>query len=83
MVAVTDTDGALLLGECKWSVNLVGTDVLDDLQQKARLVDPGNKWPLRSYALFARVGFTPQLVTRAEQEGVRLVTPAELVGHLE
>jgi len=83
VVAVTDTDGALLLGECKWSVNLVGTDVLHDLQQKARLVDPVNKWPIRSYVLFARVGFTLQLVARAEQEGVRLVTPTELVGHME
>ena len=79
MVAVSDADGALLLGECKWSVNPVGTDILDDLKRKAVLVDPEGRWPKVSYALYAKAGFTPALIARAEAEGVRLVRPAELV----
>ena len=79
VVAVSDADGALLLGECKWSVNPVGTDVLGDLQGKARLVDPDSRWPAISYMLFAKTGFTPAVVARAADESVRLVTPEILV----
>jgi AAA+ ATPase superfamily predicted ATPase len=79
VVAVSDADGALLLGECKWSVNPVGTDILDDLQRKKLLVDPEGRWPAVSYALFAKVGFTPALAARAAAEGVRLVGPEALV----
>jgi uncharacterized protein len=79
VVAVSDADGALLLGECKWSVNPLGTDVLDDLRRKARLVDPGGRWPHVSYALFARAGFTPAAAVQAAAEGVRTVGPDELV----
>ena len=79
VVAISDVDGALLLGECKWSVNPVGTDVLDDLQHKARLVDPEGCWPSVSYALFAKAGFTPVLIERATAENVRLLEPQALV----
>ena len=79
VVAVSDADGALLLGECKWSVNPVGADILDDLQHKTPMVDPEGRWPDVSYALFAKGGFSPALVARAAAEGVRLVGPDELV----
>jgi len=79
VVAVSDGDGALLLGECKWSVNPVGIDILNDLQQKRLLVDPPGRWPNVSYALFAKAGFTPALLERAAAEGVRLVGPEALV----
>ncbi len=79
VVAVSDADRAMLLGECKWSVNPVGTDILDDLQTKTALVDPDGRWPAVSYALFAKSGFTPALVARASAEGVRLVLPDDLV----
>ena len=79
VVAVSDADGALLLGECKWSVNPLGADVLDDLRRKARLVDPDGRWPHVSYALFARAGFTPAVVAQAAVEGIRLSGPDELV----
>ncbi|MFZ2358470.1 MAG: ATP-binding protein [Anaerolineae bacterium] len=78
VVAVSNADGALLLGECKWSVNPVGIDVLDDLQRKARLVDPEGRWPAVSYALFAKSGFTSALTERAAIENVHLVGPDDL-----
>lgn len=74
VVAVSDADGALLLGECKWSVNPVGTDILDELKRKTRQIDPQGHWPIVSYAIFARDGFTPALIARAANESVRLVT---------
>lgn len=75
VVAVSDADGALLLGECKWSINPVGIDVLEDLQSKTPLVDPDGRWPAVSYAIFAKSGFTPALLVRAAAEDVRLVGP--------
>jgi AAA+ ATPase superfamily predicted ATPase len=79
VVAVSDADAALLLGECKWSVNPVGVDVLEDLRRKTPLVDPAGHWPAVSYALFAKAGFTPALIARAAAEGVRLIGPDALV----
>ena len=81
VVAVSETDHALLLGECKWSLNPVGTDILDDLQHKTRLVDPAGAWPHVTYALFAKAGFTPALISRAAAENVRLVEPSALLGN--
>jgi hypothetical protein len=69
----------MLLGECKWSVNPVGTDILDDLQRKARLVDSQGRWPAVSYALFAKAGFTPALIDRAAVENVQLVGAEAMV----
>ncbi len=79
VVAVSDADGALLLAECKWSANPVGTDIWEDLRRKIALVDPEGRWPAVSYALFAKAGFTPALVSRAQAEDVRLVLPDALI----
>lgn len=81
VAAVSDTDQALLLGECKWSANPVGTDILDDLQHKTRLVDPDGRWPNVTHALFAKAGFTPALTARAAVENIRLVEPSALLGN--
>jgi AAA+ ATPase superfamily predicted ATPase len=79
VVAVSDADDALLLRECKWSVNPVGIDVLDDLQRKVQLEDPDGRWPAVTTMPFAKAGFTPALVARAADEGVRLVEARSLV----
>ena len=79
VVAVSNADGALLLGECKWSVNPIGVDVLENLQRKARLIDPEGRWPAVIFALFAKAGFTPALIERAAVENIRLIEPDALV----
>jgi AAA+ ATPase superfamily predicted ATPase len=73
VVAISDAEGAVLLGECKWSVNPVGTNVLADLKRKAQILNAPGRWPDISYALFAKAGFTAELERRASEEGVRLV----------
>ena len=80
LVAISDSEGALLVGECKWSVNPVGTDVLDDLKRKVQVLNASGKWQQVYYALFARAGFTLALQETARSEDVRLVEPPELVG---
>lgn len=79
VVAVSDTERALLLAECKWSVHPVGVDVLDVLQAKAQLINPDGRWRNIFYVLFARSGFTSALQTRAAAEQVRLVGPEAMV----
>lgn len=79
VVAISDAEGAVLVGECKWSVNPVGLNVLVDLKRKAQVLGASGRWPKVSYALFAKVGFTPGLQTVAVSEGVRLVQTVELV----
>ncbi len=79
VVAISDAEGAVLVGECKWSVNPVGLNVLVDLKRKAQVLGASGRWPKVSYALFAKAGFTPELRTVAAAEGVRLVQATELV----
>lgn len=53
-------DQAMLV-ECKWSSQPVGTNILADLEHKAKLVQPELGDRKINYALCARSGFTPQL----------------------
>jgi AAA+ ATPase superfamily predicted ATPase len=80
VVAVAD-DGALLLGECKWSVNPVGTDVLDQLIRRRAAVESDLATPPATvtFALWSRSGFTPDLQARAAKEGVLLFDLADVV----
>ena len=75
VVAVSDTDGAVLVGECKWSARPVGTNILDDLKRKAQRMDSKGRWPQVSYMLWSKSGFTLALRTAAESEGIGLVEP--------
>jgi AAA+ ATPase superfamily predicted ATPase len=79
LVAASDSEGALLAGECKWSVNPVGTNVLIDLKRKVQPLLDAGPWRQASYILFARAGFTPDLQTMAKAEDVRLVRADELL----
>jgi hypothetical protein len=83
-------EGALLVGECKWTSRPVGTNVLDDLKRKAHLLVVSEKsigaatsaGPTLHYILFARSGFTPALEAVARDEGVLLVNPSDLLADL-
>jgi len=79
VVALSESERAALLGECKWASAPVGTNVLDDLKHKAAVFNKDGYWSRVSYILFGRKGFTPTLKARAKAEGVRLVEVEELV----
>lgn len=74
VVAVSDNEKALLVGECKWSANAVGSDVLEDLKSKAQTLLETGRWNSALYFLFAKSGFTPAVQEQAANEGIRLVT---------
>jgi AAA+ ATPase superfamily predicted ATPase len=79
VVALSDAEGAMLVGECKWSVKRVGLDVLVELKRKARVLEASGPWAEVSYMIFSKAGFTAELEALAPSEGVRLVQATELV----
>ena len=74
------TDRALLVGECKWTSRPVGTNILTDLQRKARALMGDDAWTQITYAIFAKSGFTPALREIATEQDVLLVEPSQMVG---
>ncbi len=74
VLAYSQTEKAALFGECKWSVNPVGTNILEALKQKSQTLIKLYGIKHVAYALFARVGFTAALVEQAGIEGIKLFT---------
>lgn len=79
VVAINDTNRALLVGECKWTARPVGVNILADLQRKTQRLMGDGEWSQVAYALFAKSGFTPALQEIAEEEGILLVEPELMV----
>lgn len=57
VVAINWRDKTILLGECKWGVDVVGQPVIRELVEKTPKVVPGEDWKVH-YAYFARAGFS-------------------------
>jgi AAA+ ATPase superfamily predicted ATPase len=79
VLAISRTEKQALVGECKWSINPVGADVLDDLEQKAQAILREGEIMQLHYALFSRSDFTQALKTRAKQEDVALYSVNEIL----
>jgi len=80
VLAISDNERALLVGECKWSANPVGIDILQELQRKAKLLQTVKSWDSISYFLFAKSGFTPALRQQAsKEENIRLISIEEIL----
>jgi len=74
-------DGTALFGECKWWKDPVGSNVLDHLVQCAARTPYGKGAPRRVYTLYARSGFTDDVVAKAAADpAVVLLTPEQLLG---
>ncbi len=68
-------DGRVLLGECKWSRRKVGSDILRELERKARWFE-GQP----TFALFSRAGFTAEVLREAKKRNdLKLVTVEDVV----
>jgi uncharacterized protein len=74
VIAISDSERALLVGECKWSVNPIGSNILKDLKRKTETLQLAKSWDRITYFLFAKGGFTPALQELATKEDVYLVT---------
>ncbi len=72
-------DGSMLFGECKWSRNEIGPEVLDLLVSRSERTAYGRGVSRRHFVLYARTGFTPSLLSAAPA-GVTLHTPDTMLG---
>lgn len=79
VVAISQTEKAALVGECKWSVNPIGTNILVDLKQKAQVLMKDYGIQNIQYVLFARSGFTPAMEEQAKAEGIELYIVGSLL----
>lgn len=58
----------ILFGECKYSKNPKGIEVLADLKEKARDVEWNKGNRKEHYVIFSKSGFTTELLERAEKD---------------
>lgn len=79
VLAVNLKEKKALIGECKWTNRLVGSNILDEVQHKAQELMTWHDIQEMHFALFSRRGFTPELEERAKSEGVMLFTVDALV----
>ncbi|MHB8093229.1 MAG: ATP-binding protein [Syntrophales bacterium] len=77
IVGLADDENTAVFGEVKWSVNPVGTDILDGLEKKARLVDWHRGERKEAFVLFSRSGFTANLEKLAKERGDMLLFPTK------
>jgi len=73
VVALSRRERALLVGECKWRVKSVGTNVLDDLKRAASPLVSTGEWEQVTYALFSKTGFTDALLHLATTDPTLLL----------
>jgi len=79
LLAISQTQKAALVGECKWSINPVGTNILEELKQKSQVLVKKYGIQKLQFALFARSGSTNALEEQAKLEGIELFTVDSLV----
>ena len=79
VLALNHTEKTALVGECKWSVNPIGGNVLEDLKRKAIVLCRNTEIQRIQYALFSRSGFTPTLEEQARVEDISLFRTEDLV----
>ena len=77
VVAINWREQTILLGECKWGGDAVGSAVIRELVAKTALVVPGPDWQVH-YAFFARADFTPSARQEAAAVNAQLINLATL-----
>jgi len=79
VLAISPSERTALVGECKWSVNPVGMNILEDLKLRAAKMAQESNLEHIHYALFSRRGFTDALKDHAVKNDIGLFTVNDLV----
>lgn len=80
VVGVNDHTETLLLGECKWTTDRVGTELLSDMEALESEVRWRGANRSVVYSLFSKAGFTSELTEKAtERDDVFLFNPADVL----
>jgi len=72
IVAYNNRTKEIIFAECKWSIKLVGLNVLRSIENKTKKVNWNIDDRTEYYAIFARRGFTEGLKRAARKENVML-----------
>ena len=86
IVGINNTTRDILFGECKWSKNPLGLDILKNLYNKAHQVPWHHQDRREWFVLASRSGFQDSLIERASRPGidgrrdVLLIQNGELIG---
>jgi len=70
IAALDENKNEILLGEVKWRNRPTGWDVVEDLLQKAELVQWHNHDRKERYMIVSKSGFTPQCLERMKSEEI-------------
>ena len=79
VLAISPLERTALVGECKWSINPVGINILEDLKHRAARMAQENGIEHIYYALFSRRGFTEALKEQADRDEIGLFIVDDLV----
>ncbi len=79
VLAISSSERSALVGECKWSVNPVGMNILEDLKDRAAKMARESGIEHIHYALFSRRGFTKALKDHAAKNDIGLFRVDDLV----
>lgn len=70
--AVNEEGMKILPAEAKWSNRPIGTNILDEINRKAALIDWNKGQREEYYCLFSKTGFTEAPVAMARNENIYL-----------
>lgn len=80
VVALSEDEKKILLGEVKWSNKHVGVNIYENLKRKAQKVEWGKGKRDEYFCLFSKSGFTKSMRQLAKKENVILFHKDKLVG---
>ncbi len=74
IVALDEEGKEIYFGEAKWSNKPVGIDILEQLREKATLVDWNKDKRKEHFMLFSKSGFTEAMLKKAKAEEIELIS---------
>lgn len=72
IIGINPSSNSIVFCEVKWSKKPVGLDIYENLKQKTKLVDWGEKNRKEFYCLFSKSGFTEAMIKLARKENAVL-----------
>lgn len=79
VIGLNDKTKQIIFGECKWSKNVVDTNVYYDLKRKSSKVKWNNVTRKDHFILFSKSGFTKEMKNLAKSENVFLIEKETLI----
>ena len=67
VVGLSESDNAIVFGECKFKTRPIGVDVLTELEEKSRNVTWGSPNRVEFFVLFSMSGFSDALKALADE----------------